>query len=284
MGDADLTGHAAAAVGSAFEGRARVAERLTLALKGRLLRTPAEPLAYFLSSEFVPIVRTALDPTSSGIHTDNKYLLQSIRKVATPDMRCIDVGAHIGYFLRAFEKCAPQGRHIAVEPLARKARWLRMKFPNAQIFESALADRAGKSVFVENIEQSAYSGLRTHMSPDAAARPHREIQIDVRTLDDIASEGPRVGMIKIDAEGAECAILRGGARLIARDRPVILFECGAVESPVDRCGAVFDELAAHGYRIFTVKDFALGGPRLSRETFDFCRTYPAISFNFVAAP
>lgn len=284
MGDADLTGHAAAAVGSVLEGRARLTERLTLALKGCLLRTPAEPLAYFLSSELVPLVRTALDPASSGIHTDNKYLLQSIRKVAIPDMRCIDVGAHIGYFLRAFEKCAPGGRHIAVEPLARKARWLRMKFPNAQIFESALADRAGKSVFVENIEQSAYSGLRTHMSPDAAARPHREIQIDVRTLDDIAFEGPRVGMIKIDAEGAECAILRGGARLIARDRPVILFECGAREAPIDRLGAVYDELAAQGYCIYTARNFVLGGPRLTREAFDFCRTYPAITFNFVAAP
>lgn len=48
------------------------------------------------------------------------------------------------------------------------------------------------------------------------------ITVPVRTLDSL--ELPRVGMLKIDVEGFELEVLRGGLETIVRDRPIMYIE------------------------------------------------------------
>jgi len=51
------------------------------------------------------------------------------------------------------------------------------------------------------------------------------ISVPVTTLDDfVAGGGPLPQLIKIDVEGAEYEVLRGGARLFAKQRPLIIVE------------------------------------------------------------
>jgi len=71
--------------------------------------------------------------------------------------------------------------------------------------------------------------------------------IPLTTLDDYFAErrGERVRLIKCDVEGHEDAVFQGGQRLLARDRPDLLFEYkdARVES-----GSTFALLHSLGYQ------------------------------------
>jgi hypothetical protein len=62
----------------------------------------------------------------------------------------------------------------------------------------------------------------------------------------------------VDVEGHELAVFRGAAGILARDRPVLLFECEARHLGNRAPSEVFDFLAALGY---SGSFFGPGGPR-----------------------
>ena len=60
-------------------------------------------------------------------------------------------------------------------------------------------------------------------------------------------------MVKIDVEGHELAVLKGGTALLKRDKPIVLFE-QQVENFVDGKSPVYEYLKSVGYTKFsTVK-------------------------------
>jgi FkbM family methyltransferase len=67
------------------------------------------------------------------------------------------------------------------------------------------------------------------------------ISVPVTTLDDFAADGgPLPQLIKIDVEGGEYEVLRGGACLFAKQRPLIIVEVHHQEA-ADRIGAWLQE-------------------------------------------
>ena len=69
----------------------------------------------------------------------------------------------------------------------------------------------------------------------------------------VRSLGPdeRIAFIKIDAEGAELSIIRGGLRVIRRCRPIIVFEMATTTTPYygvgpdDIFNVIVEELDMH---------------------------------------
>jgi hypothetical protein len=71
-----------------------------------------------------------------------------------------------------------------------------------------------------------------------------ELEVRVRRLDDLAEElGLAPQHLKIDVEGAELAVLRGGERLIRRYQPTIFLSTHGPAVHAACCGL----LAAWGY-------------------------------------
>jgi|SRR5210317_1159927 len=71
----------------------------------------------------------------------------------------------------------------------------------------------------------------------------------IEKLDNQDIEG-RVGLIKLDTEGYEPLVIRGGINLILRDRPVILYERkGHAARYGYKNDGVLDELYDYGYRL-----------------------------------
>lgn len=260
--------------------------RIGYSLKMASLKTPLEEPALFFAVMIAPWLKSAAKPHYSGVAFENKYQLEAVKRLAQPGMRCIDVGAHAGFFLRAFEKAAPGGAHVAVEPVPWKAAMLKTKFPSAEIFQCALSDTPGNARFVEKIERSGTSALSDYAASMRAEQDSIEYAVDVRTLDEIALDGPPTGLVKIDVEGAEGAVLLGASRLISRDRPPILFESGPTANDAAVKIDVFDLLKnKFGYRITAVRNFVYGKSLIDdRGAFDYVRQYPATAFNFVALP
>jgi FkbM family methyltransferase len=196
-----------------------------------------------------------------------------------PDSNVLDVGCHEGAVLAAVVRLAPRGRHIAWEPLpdlcARTAR----RFPSVDVRCTALSDRAGERDFVHVTTLPGWSGFRARPYP--GEQRTETIRVRTERLDDALPAAYVPAFVKIDVEGAELEVLRGGAETIARHRPVVVFEHGrgSADHYGTAPGEVWDLLDGAGLRI-TGLDGA--GP-FSRAAFEaeFTR---AERVNFVARP
>jgi FkbM family methyltransferase len=134
-----------------------------------------------------------------------------------PGTVAIDVGANVGTHTVAYlNKVGPSGSVIAYEPNPIAARCLRLNCPTADIREMALGIQVG------------FAGFRPWLDNVGMSHLDKEgpIQVGITTLDENVVLEPSVSIsfIKIDAEGSEPDILRGGEVLIQEHRPVILLE------------------------------------------------------------
>ena len=161
----------------------------------------------------------------------------------------LDVGAHIGEFTLL---AAARGATVhAFEPDPANAALLRSNVATndlqwrVTVHECALSDRDGEMRFLAHHNPSL-SALWTEQH---AAGSATTVAVQAARLDTI--DVPRADIIKIDTEGAELAVLRGAARLLATCSPIIVFEFSPVQyARFDTTpGQVLDELARHGYRV-----------------------------------
>lgn len=136
----------------------------------------------------------------------------------------IDAGAEHGEFTRLLLE---QGAEAVfdIEPYPPNVAALRERFGSdarVRIVELALSDRDGEATLNliadrEGINVSSYHSL-AHATETALIHKTGEMKVECRTLDSLMREGvlPRaVGILKIDAEGHDLAILRGMGELAA---------------------------------------------------------------------
>ena len=159
----------------------------------------------------------------------NQYETEQMRIVLASTLRsnsnAIDIGAASGEVLREIQRVAPNGRHIAFEPLPNTARRLANAFPGVDVRAMALSDTNGTANFVCVKNSLAYSGLERYTYPEYVdASEIEEITVDVGRLDDNLSAEYAPALIKIDVQGAEGLLLQGALRTLATYRPVIIFE------------------------------------------------------------
>ena len=162
-------------------------------------------------------------------HDANFYYDKQARKIMSRVLRkesnCLDVGANEGIFLREMLRYAPQGDHIAIEPIPELAERIAEKYPQVEVHECALSDVSGTSTFQLVTNNPGYSGLRRRHY-DFGEPVIREITVRTRTLDELYPEDRPLHFVKIDVEGAEYLVVRGGRRTLERNRPYIVFEHG----------------------------------------------------------
>lgn len=189
---------------------------------------------------------------------DNDALKVIMAATLGPDSSAIDVGAHRGDVLRDIVRLAPHGRHVAYEPIPDMHRALVAEFPGVDVRAAALSDEPGETEFTHVRTSPAYSGLRERTYP--GREELEKIPVRLETLDTALAVGLAPAFIKIDVEGAELQVLRGGIELLSRHRPLVVFEHGNDASPAygTEPAQVWELLNdAAGLRIF---DLDGGGP------------------------
>lgn len=189
---------------------------------------------------------------------DNDALRVILAATLAPDSCAIDVGAHRGDVLRDIVRLAPHGRHVAYEPIPDMHRELTAAFPGVDVRAAALSDEPGETEFTYVRTSPAYSGLRERSYP--GREELEKISVRVETLDGDLPADLAPAFLKIDVEGAELQVLRGGIELLARHRPVVVFEHGSGASPAYGTTPVqvFELLSdGAGMRVF---DLDGGGP------------------------
>ena len=188
----------------------------------------------------------------------------------------VDVGAHIGSVIAEVRHHSPDSDVIAFEAIPEKAARLVAKFPSVRIESCALSDREGSAAFFVDTRWSGYSSL-------ARGSDAREIEVPLRTLDGVLA-GVAVDVIKIDVEGAELGVLRGGAALLAASRPTIMFESGPEEVLGYTKEAMWSFLAERDYAVIVPNRLAHNAPGLSLDGFLDSHFYPRRTTNYFAVP
>ena len=141
---------------------------------------------------------------------------QAFQRVIRPGDVVFDVGAHYGYYtLLSSALTGAGGRVFAFEPSPRNIPHLKKHVQinhcqNVEVLDLALSDHEGKARF----DNQAGSGTG-HLS--AAG----QIEVAVTTLDTMAAQKSAPNILKIDCEGAEVEVLKGGEKTIRSAKPAI---------------------------------------------------------------
>jgi FkbM family methyltransferase len=156
-----------------------------------------------------------------------KFVKQYLKK----GMTVIDVGANQGFYAILASKCVgPCGKVYAFEPAPTECGKLRRnlrlnRLGNVEVIPAALGLHDGVTDFYHCLgHQGSFSSIR-EPAGDVTC-PMRLIQVPTMSLDHFADKmglGP-IHLVKVDAEGGELEILRGGNTTIAKWKPVILCE------------------------------------------------------------
>jgi FkbM family methyltransferase len=138
----------------------------------------------------------------------------AFQRIIRPGDVIYDVGAHYGYYtLLSSALAGPPGKVLAFEPspanIAKLQRHLDLnQCRNVTVLDLALSDHEGTARF----DNQAGSGTG-HLSPEGG------IEVKLTTLDALASRFPAPKVLKIDCEGAEVEVLKGGEKTIRSARP-----------------------------------------------------------------
>jgi FkbM family methyltransferase len=150
------------------------------------------------------------------------------------DKISVDVGANEGEYTEALLLLSKEV--YAYEPIPELAARLRQKFLKAIVKKCALSDTVGTAtLYIPDYRDAegqvrmldGWASMVKNYAEEKNAYPDKfpvvqEIVVNTTTLD--GEQISPIGFIKIDVEGAEIDVLKGGARTLAEQKPVLLIE------------------------------------------------------------
>ena len=173
-----------------------------------------------------------------------------VRALVRPGMQALDIGANYGvYALTMARRLGPEGRLWAFEPASATAAWLRCSlrdngFSNIEVVEAALSDHEGTAWLSldDNAELNALAKAPAGGDTEA---------VRLTTLDDCAARQAwrDISFVKLDAEGEELAIVRGGRQFFREQSPLVMFELRHGKTPNLGLIEAFAGLGYQSYRL-----------------------------------
>ncbi len=141
-----------------------------------------------------------------------------------------DLGGNEGQSVRQFQKSFRQPQIVSFEPARSSLEVLQKRFgadPSVRIVPCAVGETAGTGLLniYERSEMNSLLSLESGLKAVGAELDVLETEkVEIISLDDFtAQQGiAYIDLMKIDCQGAEMAILRGAARLLAERRVTCL--------------------------------------------------------------
>ena len=156
--------------------------------------------------------------------------------ILAPQDNFVDVGSCVGSYTITAAKTLRQGGVIAIDPNPDSMAILKETvalngMDNVMLVCAAVSDKVGFTQFSIEAERPDTRHIEDTGST-AAADLHRVVP--TTTIDHVTHEvdlSGRIRMMKIDAEGAEDLVLKGGAKTIAKFQPVLILETAIADIP-----------------------------------------------------
>jgi FkbM family methyltransferase len=160
-----------------------------------------------------------------------------VTEILNPGDTFIDLGAHIGWFTTiASRQVSLDCSVISCEPYPPNAGVLRGNLAlndvqNVHLVEMALGSEPGELTLAPTRDSGSITALDWG--------PGQLTTTTMTTLDDVAPDVPAITLLKMDAEGWEPHVLRGGSATLLRTKHV-LFEIN--KPALKKVGSSADEL------------------------------------------
>lgn len=153
--------------------------------------------------------------------------IRFVRSCITPEMTAVDIGANYGLYSTAIaNQLGDKGKLYSFEPTPDTAQALRETIKEngldkkVELLETGLSDHAGEASFYAS-KNAELNSLHAENAEGA-----EKITISLDTLDACAErlDWQNLDFIKLDAEGEEINILKGGQTVLTEKSPLIMFE------------------------------------------------------------
>jgi FkbM family methyltransferase len=221
--------------------------------KNSLVKRNAVQLAWGLPIELDPATYIGVDIVNIGVH--DRVVPEAIWRLLDPGEQAFDIGANIGQNTSIMAlKAGPRGRVVAFEPgplasrlLTRNVeRWGSYQLSPISVVRQGVSCRVGLGVLHEAADLGAFSLEDQPVRAVDIAPNGAKIEIDLITLDAYAISAGEIGLIKIDVEGHEQAVLQGAAHILneRRVRDIVF------EDYQPQPSSVTTGLQAAGYEVF----------------------------------
>lgn len=172
---------------------------------------------------------------------------------------CLDIGANFGVFsLAVAQVLAARGGKVHAFEAQRVIAYMLCgttalnSLENLYVHHLAVGDTAGGSIDIPSFDYRKVSsfgsiefgGTQNEYIGQPVQAPSGD-KVALCRIDDLGFA--HVGLVKIDVEGMEAAVLRGAATLLARDRPWVLVEW--LKSDRAELAGFFEQLDYKVYRL-----------------------------------
>lgn len=210
----------------------------------QIISGPTTQFKIFSTNEGIKVKLNAQEALTLGIvylGTINKYETKILKTIIKPGDIVIDVGTYVDgwYTLLAAKLTGNKGHVYAFEP--HPIYYQRLKenvqlnrLTNVTLERLGIFNKSGSFVFYE--AQFGSTIIKSQAVAITKTKQPKEITIQATTLDSYvkAKNIRHVSLIKIDVEGAEMSVLKGGNRLLrSKNAPDLVVE-------------VFDKQLRHG--------------------------------------
>lgn len=178
-------------------------------------------------------------------------VVHAIVEVVKPGAFALDIGAHIGFYTLVLSKAVgPGGRVLAFEPLQLNYSILceNIRLNNCQHVEAI-----NKALLDHTCNLEADIRIAEVLPGSVAFRETDKAESPVASaiaMDEFLGESKvPVDFMKIDVEGAESLVLKGGSATIESYHPVLLIEIHHFDGSSPDASPVIDQLRGWGYGI-----------------------------------
>lgn len=205
--------------------------RLSVALPKLLLPDPKSMGKHVLKT--IHGIKMMIDPSlDKGVElslfetgTYEKGTIQFLKEHLKPGASFLDIGANIGLMSVIASKCVGEkGIVYAVEANPATVPILQTNIElnqckNIEVLPIALSDTQGTALLFENWEVN-----RGGASLISQSSEEKGIEVKMERLDDLFDENTRIDLVKIDVEGFEPQVIRGGMNWFKKQLPVFIIE------------------------------------------------------------
>jgi FkbM family methyltransferase len=187
--------------------------------------------------------------------------IEFVRALVNPGMNALDIGANYGLYTNAIASAMKNkkdemcGHLWCFEPTPDTASALREtlvenSYENVEVIEVGLSDQKGDATFYlsDNAELNSLTKGKTSS---------REVMVKLETLDDCCNQfsWPKIDFVKLDAEGEEINILKGGQKFFEKNSPIVMYELKHADTTNTELIEAFNALGMKSY----VYNASLGG-------------------------
>ena len=238
-------------------------KRLLLNLTRDLI-TPDDPIAVFESKYGFRLKANLANPEHQylyfyGTH-DERHIVTKLLRIIQPGDICWDIGANIGFYTCLLaSRVEDAGTVVAFEPALRTCGYLREnvslnRFANVTVINKGLSDRVEQR-HLYYAEAGLAEGTASLKYVNGRAASER---VTLDTIDSLTRELPVPDFIKIDVEGYQLEVLRGGEHYLKTHAPLLMAELKDVGETNRALYAEIENYVADlGYQLYEIKRYSL---------------------------